>query len=384
MPDLHRLLQRQLQRNGLDETCPPDPAQWVALLERVSNAYAEADQARYISERALALSSQEMRDLHDALRTSQARLAAVFDAVDVGMCVVSAAGVVETVNPTLAAASGCEQAAIAGRLLWDVVKVYAAEHHAPHQVIVDDDLLQLVVTSRVSWRCDDVVVGLVNGDVHPATCAITPLVVDDHAIGAVMVIQDVSARKQAEANVVWQATHDPLTGLPNRSHFMELLAGSLGHGDQALAVIYCDLDHFKLVNDTHGHAAGDELLAGVAGRLRAAVRDDDIVARLSGDEFVVLAHADALAASCIGSRVVGALATPFTLHTGFDEDVVEATVSVSVGVAVATPLSTPAQLLRDADAAMYEAKQAGRSRVHVFGNRPGPAALAGRSPRTPR
>jgi diguanylate cyclase (GGDEF)-like protein/PAS domain S-box-containing protein len=367
LSDRHRLLQRQLRRLGLDESRPPDAAQWVELLTRVSTAYGEADQARYIGERALALSSEEMRELHDELHTSQARLTAVFDAVDVGLCVVSASGVVETVNPTLALASDRSAADIEGRALWDVVSVYAPEDHARHHVIVDDVLLQLIVTSRVSWRCDDVVVDLGNAMVFPATSAITPLVVDDHAIGAVMVVQDITARKQAEANVAWQATHDPLTGLPNRSHFMDLLDNALSRRDRQLAVIYCDLDHFKQVNDTHGHAAGDELLARVAGRLRDAVRDDDVVARLSGDEFVILAHADALAAASIATRVVSSIAEPFALHAGFDDGIVDGAVTVSVGVAVATPWSTPAQMLRDADLAMYDAKQAGRSRVHLFG-----------------
>jgi diguanylate cyclase (GGDEF)-like protein len=355
-----------MRRLGLSADQPPDAAQWAAFVGRVSAAYTESDQAQYIDERALALSSQEMRDLHDALRTSQARLASVFDAVDVGLCVVDTTGAIETVNPELQAATGCNESELVGRQLWDVVRIYDADDNVKHQVVVDDVLLDLVVSSGASWRCDDIVVDLGSDIEFPGASAITPLVVGNHAVGAVVMIQDISERKRVQADMEWQATHDQLTGLPNRSHFMDIAANALSHHDRDIAVLYCDLDYFKAVNDTYGHAAGDDLLARAAMRIHDSVRDGDIVARLSGDEFAVLTYSDPAAAALVGSRIIAALNEPFTLHSCSGQ-LGQATVSASVGVASANPASTPAQLLHSADSAMYAAKQHGRGCVQAFG-----------------
>jgi diguanylate cyclase (GGDEF)-like protein len=165
------------------------------------------------------------------------------------------------------------------------------------------------------------------------------------------------------ATVRHQATHDALTGLPNRTLFLDRLERSLLEtADGAhLGVLFCDLDRFKQVNDTLGHAAGDELLRQVSARLRAAVRPVDTVGRLSGDEFAIilpnlLAPGDAAA---LADRVSGCFRQPFRL------DGAVATVGTSVGVAVHDPASghTAEQLLREADAAMYRHKERGRAAI---------------------
>jgi diguanylate cyclase (GGDEF)-like protein len=156
-----------------------------------------------------------------------------------------------------------------------------------------------------------------------------------------------------------QATHDALTGLANRVLFHELLDAALAAGERAgtrTAVCYLDLDGFKRVNDTLGHAAGDELLVEVAERLRTSVRASDRLARLAGDEFAVLLRdvGSAEAAGGVAAKIVAAIAAPFEVHGArFD-------ISVSVGVAIAPEDGrTPDELLRAADAAMYEAKATG-------------------------
>jgi diguanylate cyclase (GGDEF)-like protein/PAS domain S-box-containing protein len=368
MSETHRLVERQMRRLGLSPDRPPDAAEWAEFVGRVSTAYTEADQAQYIDKRALALSSQEMRDLYDRHRRAEARLSAVFDAVDVGLCVVDTDGAMETVNPMLAAAAGGDAAGLVGKRLWDVLRIYDADDTAQHKVIVDEVLLRLVASSGADWTGDDVVVDLGNGQAFPAAVAITPLVVDRRAIGTVMVVQDLTERKRAEADLHWQATHDALTGLPTRSHFMDVLANALSHGDRDVSVLYCDLDHFKEVNDTYGHAAGDDLLARAASRIRDALRDGDIVARLSGDEFAVLTYCNSDSAAGIGARIVSVLDEPFAIQVSASGELCDATVSASVGSATAGPLSTPAQLLSDADTAMYLAKQQGRGQVRVFGD----------------
>ncbi|MGY1830601.1 diguanylate cyclase domain-containing protein [Geodermatophilus sp. SYSU D01180] len=156
-----------------------------------------------------------------------------------------------------------------------------------------------------------------------------------------------------------QATHDALTGLPNRVLFRDRLAAALAAvaPSGSVGVLFCDLDRFKAVNDTLGHAAGDELLRQVSARLRAAVRPGDTVGRLSGDEFAVLlprlaAPADAEA---VVGRVAAAFAEPFRL------DGVPAAVGTSTGVAVHTgPGGDAERLLREADAAMYRHKHRDR------------------------
>ncbi|GGC10918.1 putative bifunctional diguanylate cyclase/phosphodiesterase [Cellulomonas carbonis] len=162
-----------------------------------------------------------------------------------------------------------------------------------------------------------------------------------------------------------QAMHDALSGLPNRVLFTRTLDETLRAAEpgSATAVLFCDLDRFKHVNDELGHAAGDELLRQVAARLRGVFRPGDLVGRLSGDEFaVVLAAVDEPSALAVASRVVESLDQPFRIEGR------ELRVTVSVGVALHTGTDGRGdRLLAAADAAMYDAKQAGRNQVALAG-----------------
>jgi diguanylate cyclase (GGDEF)-like protein/PAS domain S-box-containing protein len=190
--------------------------------------------------------------------------------------------------------------------------------------------------------------------------------VDDPAIaGFVVTARDLTERiSQAEA-LTHQARHDALTGLPNRVLLLEELTRSTARAERQatrLAVLFLDVDHFKVVNDSLGHAAGDELLRSVAERLRTSVRLSDVVSRFGGDEFVVLCdpvvdEADALR---VARRVAVAMAGPFQV----EDHSLRAT--LSIGIAVHEAGSTPSSMLRDADAAAYRAKQRGRDRVELF------------------
>ena len=167
------------------------------------------------------------------------------------------------------------------------------------------------------------------------------------------------------ARIVFLAHHDALTGLPNRLMFHEQLEEALAQGGQhgGVALLCLDLDHFKQVNDTLGHPAGDMLLKAVAGRLRGCVREGDVVARLGGDEFAVLQRGAGLAehASRLARRIVETLGAPFDL--GGDQAVIGA----SVGIAVATSAPCSADmLLRSADLALYRAKADGRGSFCLF------------------
>jgi diguanylate cyclase (GGDEF)-like protein len=172
--------------------------------------------------------------------------------------------------------------------------------------------------------------------------------------------------RQLTGELERRATHDSLTGLANRELARELLQRSLAtQRDDQVGLLFCDLDKFKSVNDRLGHEAGDDLLRQVAGRLAASVRGRDLLARLGGDEFLVVlpAVADLDEVTGVGARVLAALAEPFDLAG----EQVYVTASVGGVIGERGPAgATAVELLRDADAAMYAAKNRGRGRVEVF------------------
>jgi diguanylate cyclase (GGDEF)-like protein/PAS domain S-box-containing protein len=183
------------------------------------------------------------------------------------------------------------------------------------------------------------------------------------------VLADALERHAADEALRHRVLHDSLTGLPNRLSFVDSLRDALQRGiasGSPVGILFLDLDHFKLINDSIGHHAGDDLLQAVAPRLRAHLRPGDIVARFGGDEFGILVDrlTDEEEAMAIADRVAGAFSEPYSMG-GADHFV-----TASIGIAVARPTGrepVDAELLiRDADAAMYRAKERGRGRCEVF------------------
>lgn len=205
-----------------------------------------------------------------------------------------------------------------------------------------------------------------DGEMVPLSCVITPHLGADGEIELVSgIARDVSTYKQLESELAYQATHDPLTGLPNRkllTRFLDRILEVPG-SDRSVVILFCDIDNFKVVNDSLGHSAGDELLAGVAGRLREIAKPADVVARFGGDEFVVVTEGVEPVAHALrmAGRISRAMAMPFDLGpTGTH-------VTVSIGISVAEGGDESAEsLLRDADLAMYKAKELGRNRAVLF------------------
>ncbi len=190
---------------------------------------------------------------------------------------------------------------------------------------------------------------------------------DGTVTGIVGVATDVSERRRLEKELEHRAFHDSLTGLPNR----DLLADRLGHAlerterrGRKVAVLFLDLDNFKLVNDSLGHDAGDELLVEAASRIGSVLRSKDTVARLGGDEFVVLLEdvAGEAEATEVAERVIQALKPPVSLG----DEKVSVTASIGVALGDSGEGRPPDALLGDADAAMYRAKEKGRNGYEEF------------------
>ena len=192
------------------------------------------------------------------------------------------------------------------------------------------------------------------------------LVTDDagNLAGMQGTCQDITDRMEAEASLTYHALHDPLTGLPNRTLLLDRIEVALARSarlGRSVAVLFLDLDRFKPINDSRGHATGDTVLQTVASRLRAAVRPSDTVGRLGGDEFVVVSEdASVWQATVLGERLIRTLEKPFEVEGD------EVFVTVSVGIAIAETGVSADELLRDADVAMYQAKQRGRARSEFF------------------
>jgi len=297
------------------------------------------------------LSRRSTARLHQAQH--QFRIA--FEHASIGMALLDGRGRVLQANRSLEQLLGCGDESLAGLRL----NAYVGPEHvarldaALHALSVEHFAVRLEVQLR-----------------HPESAPRWGLVAASWLAGAtgvparvVLQIENVTERREAEARMSHLATHDGLTGLANRSLLRSRLDGALARTER-VGVLFLDLDRFKVVNDGLGHAAGDALLVAVAERLAAVQRPGDLVARIGGDEFVMLCHdvgheGDLLA---VAARVLAAVNRPVTVGT--DNDVV---VSASIGAAVAVGRQESSDtLLRDADTAMYGAKTAGGGRVQMF------------------
>ncbi|MEM8960809.1 MAG: EAL domain-containing protein [Acidobacteriota bacterium] len=217
-----------------------------------------------------------------------------------------------------------------------------------------------------------------DGSFHVLESVLTNLLEKPAVGGIVINARDVTDRKEAEAQLIHDALHDALTGLPNRALLMDRLEHALARGrrvhHERCAVIFLDLDRFKMVNDSFGHSAGDQLLVQVAERLTTCLRPSDTLARLGGDEFAILLEGvrEAAHAVRVAERIGKALAEPFEVAGR------EVFTSASLGIAMSATRgrANSNDLLRDADIAMYRAKTSGRSGYAIFDARMHAQALA--------
>ena len=292
-----------------------------------------------------------------ATSASENRFRSAFEDAPTGMAIVALNGIIQRVNAAFCARTGFTADALMGRPLDDLTppedrdgrpwpRVDEGGRETERRFVRKD--------GSVGWALwhhsmiDD-------ADGHPAAFV-------SHCL-------DISKRKSAEAELAHQAHHDTLTGLPNRELFVQRLEGALDRrresGGGRVAVLFVDLDNFKVVNDSLGHGAGDRLLEAVAERLRRVVRPQDVIARFGGDEFTVLVSDvhDEQHALRVADRLSSSLRAPIVLDG--QQRFITASVGLSLAGETAGGDSSQA-LLRDADAAMYRAKELGKARCEVF------------------
>ncbi|MGZ3254336.1 MAG: sensor domain-containing protein [Burkholderiaceae bacterium] len=187
---------------------------------------------------------------------------------------------------------------------------------------------------------------------------------NDNIVGVLGITRDVTDRKEYEMRLEYQALHDSLTGLPNRRYLLKAIAEAMAaahdkHG--RLALLFCDLDFFKSVNDMHGHDFGDKCLLELTRRILAELPTEDFVARFGGNEFVILTNASMLEARTKAEMLLQAVSRQLII----DDIVVK--IQTSIGIALQnSEHKNPSDLIRDADAAMYQAKERGRNRAEIF------------------
>ena len=293
----------------------------------------------------------------DTVRTSEAQLRAVFNQAAIAIALLDLDGFFVEVNPAVERLLGYDGVGLIGRR-WNAFSPPEDQEQTARMIAA----LQSRERGNVSIEQR-----FVRADGRVLWTMLTLSRVDNPSgsAGLIAMLQDITERRALETQLTWQAFHDPLTNLANRALFRERVERALSQRAAtpgSVAVLFLDLDNFKTINDSMGHATGDQLLFEVGRRLLNATRGCDTVARLGGDEFAILIDNVRVAADCVrvAERILQSMQLPVQL------DGADVTVGTSIGIVRDAGDESADDILRNADVAMYNAKQRGKGRHSIF------------------
>ena len=299
----------------------------------------------------------EDRAQHRRLEVARERFRLAFHGAPTGMALSrSSDGYLLDVNDTLAQMLGYDRHELIGRTVESITHPddWAANLAKLQSALADSSLDHYRVDKRYLRH---------DGSTMWARTSVACDAEPDGSWLVISHIEDITAERVSAARLEWAATHDELTRLPNRFHFLEQLDARLAHGQLgSVAVMFIDLDNFKVINDSLGHDVGDELLRGMSERLRNTLRETDLLSRFGGDEFIVALTELGTPTTAIelADRLRLEIARPLQVGNA------ELFVTASIGIVFSVDGSFTADLLRDADGAMYRAKARGRDCVEVY------------------
>lgn len=339
------------ENHWVDRTGTPRLISW-------RNASVLDDEGRVLFTIGTGIDVTESRRAEERLREREERFRALVEHSAEGLVLIDAQGVIVEVGASTERLTGFAAETLIGSQLLELA--------VTEDVTRLEQMIEMVVSRSGTSAAIELRIRNADGRNRWADFVITNLL-DVSAVEAVVInFRDSTTRKEFELQIEHQAFHDGLTGLPNRLLFAQRLEQALAHARRSgtrLAVLFLDLDRFKVLNDTFGHSFGDEVLAGVAERLQTVVRDEDCLSRAGGDEFMLFIEetVDVHHGTRVGSRILHLLEPPFVIQGH------SLHLTASVGVSLFPEDGDSAEdLIRNADAAMYRAKEAGRNTIQMF------------------
>ncbi|HKQ30161.1 MAG TPA: EAL domain-containing protein [Burkholderiales bacterium] len=299
-----------------------------------------------------------------SIEAERIRLSSILSSVGDGVYGVNRAGDITFVNPVACSILGYTEVDLVGASAHKLLH-YAYEDGS--SIPLDRCQLTQAYGTGEDLRDWETVFWRRTGKPVPVECTVAPFRVEGRLEGSVVAFRDVSERRMLERELIWQVNHDPLTKLPNRSYFERALddeINRLGRSEERSALLFLDLDRFKQINDAAGHAAGDQLLAEISQQLRTRLRESDVLARLSGDEFAILlrnVHPERILQVADGFREV---LSDYSFVFGGSQYQING--SIGVATIGRDGARSSGELLAHADLACHIAKGKGRNQTHLY------------------